>query len=171
VGLLVGTILLVGALTFIPALALGPVVEHPDTARSEAGGTHERTQTHAPDPPTRGPPAFSAASRAAVDAVRKLDPRRMIRNPVMFVVEVGSAFTTVLFIHARSPAPARPPAGFILAVSAWLWFTVLFANFAEAMAEGRGKAQADTLRKARQDVVTRPADSRRTGRTRRRAAS
>ncbi|MBP9112476.1 MAG: potassium-transporting ATPase subunit KdpB, partial [Polyangiaceae bacterium] len=86
------------------------------------------------------------------DAFLKLDPRRMIKNPVMFVVEVGSAFTTVLFVHAvvTSTPNARP--SFVLAVSLWLWFTVLFANFAEAMAEGRGKAQADTLRKARQDV-------------------
>jgi K+-transporting ATPase ATPase B chain len=91
--------------------------------------------------------------RAAADAVRKLDPRTMIRNPVMFVVEVGSAFTTLLFVHALLTGHGEAPAGFILAVSVWLWFTVLFANFAEAMAEGRGKAQADTLRKARKDVV------------------
>ncbi len=83
--------------------------------------------------------------RAAVDAFIKLDPRRMVKNPVMFVVELGSAFTTLLFLADRR--------GFTLAVSVWLWFTVLFANFAEAMAEGRGKAQADTLRKARRDVV------------------
>jgi K+-transporting ATPase ATPase B chain len=90
---------------------------------------------------------------ALIDAVKKLHPRRMLRNPVMFVVEVGSAFTTLLFVHAlvTGEGDARP--GFILAVSLWLWFTVLFANFAEAMAEGRGKAQADTLRRARKDVV------------------
>ncbi|MCK6588438.1 MAG: potassium-transporting ATPase subunit KdpB, partial [Polyangiaceae bacterium] len=91
--------------------------------------------------------------RAIVDAFIKLDPRRMIRNPVMFVVEVGSAFTTVLFAHAAATGRGEVPAGFILAVSLWLWFTVIFANFAEAMAEGRGKAQADTLRKARKDVM------------------
>ncbi len=90
--------------------------------------------------------------RALVDAVRKLDPRRMIKSPVMFVVEVGSAFTTLLFLHAALTGQGEAPAGFILAVSLWLWFTVLFANFAEAMAEGRGKAQADTLRQARQEV-------------------
>ncbi len=89
---------------------------------------------------------------AAVDALKKLDPRRMIRNPVMFVVEIGSAFTLVLAIHAGVTGLGEMPAGFIGAVSAWLWFTVLFANFAEAMAEGRGKAQAESLRKARQDV-------------------
>ena len=83
--------------------------------------------------------------RALRDAVGKLSPRRMIRNPVMFVVEVGSAFTTLLAI-------AGPQRAFTAAVSVWLWFTVLFANFAEAMAEGRGKAQAESLRRARKDV-------------------
>ncbi|MBN8609394.1 MAG: potassium-transporting ATPase subunit KdpB [Deltaproteobacteria bacterium] len=91
--------------------------------------------------------------RAAIaDSFRKLDPRRMIRNPVMFVVEVGSAFTTVLFVHSLVTGEGDASPWFVLAVSLWLWFTVLFANFAEAMAEGRGKAQADTLRKARKDV-------------------
>ncbi|MBL8680322.1 MAG: potassium-transporting ATPase subunit KdpB [Myxococcales bacterium] len=89
---------------------------------------------------------------AIVESFKKLDPRRMIKNPVMFVVEVGSAFTTLLFVHAAVTGRGDAPASFILAVSLWLWFTVLFANFAEAMAEGRGRAQADTLRKARQDV-------------------
>ncbi|MBK7536771.1 MAG: potassium-transporting ATPase subunit KdpB [Myxococcales bacterium] len=93
---------------------------------------------------------------AARDAVRKLDPRRMIRNPVMFVVEVGSLFTSALFFHALVASPkggAESSPAFVGAVSACLWFTVLFANFAEAMAEGRGKAQADTLRKARREVA------------------
>jgi potassium-transporting ATPase ATP-binding subunit len=90
--------------------------------------------------------------RAIRDALGKLDPRRMIRNPVMFVVEVGSAFTTILFLHALITGAGDASPGFIAAISVWLWFTVLFANFAEAMAEGRGKAQADALRKARKDV-------------------
>ena len=90
---------------------------------------------------------------AARDAFKKLHPRLMLKNPVMFVVEVGSAFTTLLFVHAVVTGHGDTHPGFTLAVSAWLWFTVLFANFAEAMAEGRGKAQAETLRKARQDVV------------------
>ncbi|MGV3621809.1 MAG: potassium-transporting ATPase subunit KdpB [Archangium sp.] len=100
-------------------------------------------------------PLFEGAIvRGAVkDALLKLDPRRMVKNPVMFVVEVGSAFTTVLAIHAAASGQGDASAGFVAAVSAWLWFTVLFANFAEAMAEGRGKAQADTLRKARRDVM------------------
>ncbi|MEA2748214.1 MAG: potassium-transporting ATPase ATP-binding subunit [Myxococcales bacterium] len=88
---------------------------------------------------------------AMIDAVRKLDPRHQFKNPVMFVVEVGSLLTSVLFIQALVGKGEAPPA-FILAVSLWLWFTVLFANFAEAMAEGRGKAQAEALRQARKDT-------------------
>ena len=76
---------------------------------------------------------------------------RQLRNPVMFIVFVGSILTTGLGIHALL-GEGQESSGFIFAVSAWLWFTVLFANFAEAMAEGRGKAQADSLRATRQDV-------------------
>ena len=90
--------------------------------------------------------------RAAVDSFRKLDPRHQIRNPVMFVVEVGSVLTTLLFVQALV-GQGEAPAGFIFAISLWLWFTVLFANFAEAMAEGRGKAQAEALRRARRDIT------------------
>ncbi|MCU0662083.1 MAG: potassium-transporting ATPase subunit KdpB [Myxococcota bacterium] len=93
--------------------------------------------------------------RAFKDAARKLDPRTLYKNPVMFVVEIGSAFTTLLFLHALATAAGEASPWFILAVSLWLWFTVLFGNFAEAMAEGRGKAQADTLRRARADVPAR----------------
>ena len=89
--------------------------------------------------------------RAVIDAFVKLDPRQMIRNPVMFVVEIGSAITTLLWLQALT-GNGEAPAGFIGAISAWLWFTVLFANFAEALAEGRGKAQAESLRKMRQDT-------------------
>src|SRR5512146_871996 len=87
------------------------------------------------------------------DAVRKLHPRHMLRNPVMFTVEVGSAFTTVLFVHAAAAHHGDASPGFVLVIAACLWFTVLFANFAEAVAEGRGKAQADTLRRTRRDVI------------------
>lgn len=90
--------------------------------------------------------------RAAIDAVIKLDPRTLAGNPVMLCVEIGSALTTLLFIEAV-PGHGEAPAGFIGAISAWLWFTVLFANFAEALAEGRGKAQAESLKKMRQDTV------------------
>jgi potassium-transporting ATPase ATP-binding subunit len=86
------------------------------------------------------------------DAFVKLDPRVQWRNPVMFVVFVGSILTTVLGIQALG-AKGEAPAGFILAVAVWLWFTVLFANFAEALAEGRSKAQTATLRGMRKRVV------------------
>ena len=94
-------------------------------------------------------PLFDPAivHRATRDAFVKLNPRHMVRNPVMFVVLLGSAYTTVVFF--RDVAQGRAEWGFTLQLSLWLWFTVLFANFAEAMAEGRGKAQADTLRKSR----------------------
>src|SRR6185369_10195278 len=85
--------------------------------------------------------------RAMRDAFVKLAPRHMVRNPVMFVVLIGSAYTTVVYF--RDVAQGRADWGFTLQLSLWLWFTVVFANFAEAMAEGRGKAQADTLRKSR----------------------
>ena len=84
---------------------------------------------------------------AIVDSLVKLDPRHMMGNPVMFVVEVGSVITTLLLLKGGTDF------SFNLQITAWLWFTVLFANFAEAMAEGRGKAQADTLRKARSETV------------------
>ena len=106
---------------------------------------------------TSARPLFERAimGRAAVDALRKLDPRNQVRNPVMFIVEVGAVFTTLLYLQAALTDQGEfPPerAGFIFAIAVWLWFTVIFANFAEAMAEGRGKAQADALRKARRDV-------------------
>ena len=92
--------------------------------------------------------------RAILDAFRKLDPRHLVRNPVMFVVEVGSVLTSVLAVCALIGRLDERP-GFVVAISLWLWLTVLFANFAEAMAEGRGKAQADALRGARRDVTAR----------------
>jgi K+-transporting ATPase ATPase B chain len=87
--------------------------------------------------------------RAVLDSFVKLNPRWMVRNPVMFVVEVGSLLTTGLWFEALL-GKGEAPAGFIGAVAIWLWFTVLFANFSEAVAEGRGKAQAEALRKTRQ---------------------
>ncbi|MDE1182765.1 potassium-transporting ATPase subunit KdpB [Paraburkholderia sp.] len=89
---------------------------------------------------------------AIVDAFKKLTPRTQFRNPVMFCVYVGSILTTILWIAALA-GQAEAPAGFILAVTSWLWFTVLFANFAEALAEGRSKAQAASLRSAKKDVM------------------
>jgi K+-transporting ATPase ATPase B chain len=89
--------------------------------------------------------------RAILDSFLKLHPRKMMGNPVMFVVEVGSVMTSVLLI--RDVMQHQGEFGFNLQITLWLWFTVLFANFAEAMAEGRGKAQADALRKARSEAV------------------
>ncbi|HZD77638.1 MAG TPA: HAD-IC family P-type ATPase, partial [Acidobacteriaceae bacterium] len=91
------------------------------------------------------------ARRAAVDALRKLNPVAMMRNPVMFVVEVGSVLTTTLLILDSMHRHGSPK--FDLQITLWLWFTVLFANFAEAMAEGRGKAQADALRQAKSETT------------------
>src|SRR5262245_21092434 len=83
--------------------------------------------------------------RAVVDSFIKLNPRTQARNPVMFIVEIGSVVTTLLAI--------RDTDGFAALIAIWLWFTVLFANFAEAVAEGRGKAQADTLRRTRSETM------------------
>jgi potassium-transporting ATPase ATP-binding subunit len=100
--------------------------------------------------------------RAIRDSFVKLAPAHMVRNPVMFVVLVGSGFTTVVLL--REVARGAPDIGFILQLTLWLWFTVLFANFAEAMAEGRGKAQADELRRTRRQTQAKrlrnPADLR-----------
>jgi potassium-transporting ATPase ATP-binding subunit len=92
-------------------------------------------------------------SRAVVDSFRKLNPRTMVKNPVMFVVEVGALLTLIQWV--RDLVHHAGQLGFGLQITLWLWFTVLFANFAEAMAEGRGKAQADTLRKARAETQAR----------------
>jgi len=95
--------------------------------------------------------------RAALgDSLRKLAPRHMAKNPVMFVVEVGSVLTTLVLIRDLLQArTATTPLWFTASVTVWLWFTVVFANFAEAVAEGRGKAQADTLRKMRKETTAR----------------
>ncbi|MBK8034137.1 MAG: potassium-transporting ATPase subunit KdpB [Chloroflexi bacterium] len=125
-------------------------------------------ETRANTRPLLDPPIVR---QAVIDAFKKLNPRQQLRNPVMFIVLVGAVLTTILFILAligqgeaaqyalsvgetpeRAAELSRGAAPFIFAIAVWLWFTVLFANFAEAMAEGRGKAQADTLRKARRDV-------------------
>jgi potassium-transporting ATPase ATP-binding subunit len=89
--------------------------------------------------------------QALRDSLSKLDPRKTIRNPVMFVVEIGSVAGTVLWIQALQGSGEAPP-GFIGAITGWLWLTLLFANFSEAIAEGRGKAQAASLRKSRRDA-------------------
>jgi K+-transporting ATPase ATPase B chain len=115
-------------------------------ARAHAGAPHP----HSPGPATRrGGSAFRPAQLLAAlpDALRKLDPRHQLRSPVMFVVWVGSAFSTVLaFVH---------PSLFAFSIAAWLWATVVFANLAEAVAEGRGRAQAQSMRKTRTETMAR----------------
>jgi K+-transporting ATPase ATPase B chain len=92
-------------------------------------------------------------TQAIIDSLKKLDPRKMMKNPVMFVVEVGAVFLTVRMIANLFGAGTANNFAFELQITLWLWFTVIFANFAEAMAEGRGKAQADTLRKSRTQTM------------------
>src|SRR5271165_501544 len=95
----------------------------------------------------------SIAGRALKDSFVKLNPVTLARNPVIFVVEVGAALTTVFLV--RDLFGGGKDLGFSIQIALWLWFTVLFANFAEAMAEGRGKAQADTLRKTKTETTAR----------------
>src|ERR1035441_3129052 len=118
-----------------------PLVTDPVTLMPKTGA---RTR------PLFDPPIVRRALR---DSFVKLNPRTMMKNPVMFVVEVGAAMTTIL--AARDIASGAGMAGFTFQITLWLWFTVLFANFAEAMAEGRGKAQADTLRKTKTETTAR----------------
>jgi K+-transporting ATPase ATPase B chain len=96
----------------------------------------------------------SLVGPAILDSFRKLSPRVQLRNPVMFVVYVGSILTSVLWIQAATGKGEAPPL-FILSISLWLWFTLLFANFAEALAEGRSKAQAASLRGIKKSVLAR----------------
>jgi K+-transporting ATPase ATPase B chain len=119
------------------------------------------TSTEERPPKVRTRPAGSRSmfdpaimKRATLESFVKLDPRQMMRNPVMFIVEVGSVLTTILFFQ-KLPSAKASDSVFTGLVTVWLWFTVLFANFAEAVAEGRGKAQADTLRKTRSETVAR----------------
>src|SRR5258708_3662269 len=110
----------------------------------EANNQEPQVVSMLPSKRRRARPLFDPpiVRRAIIDSFKKLDPRTMMKNPVMFVVEVGAAFTTFTMFRDS----------FTFQITLWLWFTVLFANFAEAMAEGRGKAQADTLRKARTET-------------------
>jgi K+-transporting ATPase ATPase B chain len=133
-----------------PALSPRPSTPAPRRdGRPEAHRTAERRRSGRARP-LLDPPIVRRAIR---DAFVKLDPRRMVRNPVMFVVLLGSAYATAVLV--RDVATGRPGVGFTLQLALWLWFTVLFANFAEAMAEGRGKAQADALRKSRTQTAAR----------------
>src|SRR5262249_30901983 len=102
---------------------------------------------------TQKPPSlfdWNIVGPAIADSFKKLNPRLMIKNPVMFVTMVGAALTTIGIFTTASNLR-----GFVAQLAIWLWFTVLFANFAEAVAEGRGKAQAASLRKARKETIAR----------------
>jgi K+-transporting ATPase ATPase B chain len=103
-------------------------------------------------PTTQPSPRRGLYRRAVVEAFRKLDPRGQVRNPVMLIVAIGSVLTTILWGQALL-GQGEASAGFTGAIALWLWFTVLFANFSEAVAEGRGKAQADALRRTRQETA------------------
>jgi potassium-transporting ATPase ATP-binding subunit len=107
------------------------------------------TLSHQPNAPSLFDPAIIAP--AARDAVRKLDPRRLVRNPVIFVTEVVAGFVSLIFLNDLLGQPGE--AIFSGQIAAWLWFTVLFATFAEAVAEGRGRAQAESLRQAKSELV------------------
>lgn len=122
------------------------------TQGSQLSGNEQLTEGTGTAYPRKQPrPGKRVYTQAAIDALAKLNPRWMVRNPVMFVVEVGSILTTTLWVQALlGHGEAR--AGFIGAIALWLWLTVLFANFSEALAESRGKAQAAALRRARQET-------------------
>ena len=158
---LIGVVVIVGALTFIPALALGPdrraaraawrqVAPRRPGQHNPGAKANMSTQTAtAIQIPQRSLVTGSIVRQALIESFVKLLPHHQWKNPVMFVVYVGSILTTILYFQALA-GQGEAPAGFILAITVWLWFTVLFANFAEAMAEGRSKAQAATLRSAKQ---------------------
>ncbi len=109
---------------------------------------------------SQGRPLFDPplVKRAVLDSFLKLSPRNQMRNPVMFCVLAGALLSSGLFFQSLF-GKGEAPSGFILQISLWLWFTLLFANFAEAMAEGRGKAQAESLRKTRKDVKAKKLNS------------
>ncbi len=145
--LLVGVILIVGALTFFP----GAQPRADCRALPDAERTGLLMTTHAPAKNTLNLGSGRSSGEPFWDSFRKLHPRTMASNPVMFVVEIGSVLTTWRLM--QDALTGGTDLGFELQITLWLWLTVLFANFAEAMAEGRGKAQADTLRKTRTETV------------------
>ena len=166
VGLLVGVVIIVGASDLLPRSVAGSDRRASDALRKDSlwllNLQEPIVETQPSQPPLTGDstalglsrgkrarPLFDPpiVRRAIVDSFVKLNPATLAKNPVMFVVEVGAVLTTVLMV--RTLITGGSGFGFELQIAAWLWFTVLFANFAEAMAEGRGKAQADSLRKTK----------------------
>ena len=157
IGLVVGVILIIGGLTFFPALALGPIVEHL-AMRAGTLFSSNSSRSHVDGIPlqSRKGSRYRPCSIAKIvlpaigSAFVKLDPRVLIKNPVMFVLEVVTVLTTIIFVRDLVTGGAN--LGFEFQIVLWLWFTVLFANFAEAVAEGRGKAQAESLRRTRTET-------------------
>lgn len=133
------------------------MIVFPDTETTGADITMPQHEVPGPKKKRQQIPIREIIGQAAIDALKKLDPRKMIHNPVMFVTEIGSIISTYYFIAALITGGEN--VGFLGGIAAWLWFTVIFANFAEAMAEGRGKAQADTLRKMRTETMANRVDS------------
>ncbi len=156
VGLVVGVIVIVGGLTFFPALALGPIVEHlamtAGTVFSaiDLGVISMETSNIRKRMPVSALFDLKIVVPAIGSAFVKLDPRTLVTNPVMFVLEVVTALTTIILIRDLFTGGAN--VAFEFQIILWLWFTVLFANFAEAIAEGRGKAQAEALRRTRTET-------------------
>ena len=177
--LLIGVVIIVGALTFFPALSLGPIVEQllqnaggdltmsltnsllsvdlgRGTRRFQRFVTLRRHQTERREPPRpRGVLDPDLLRSALPHAFRKLDPRLLIKNPVMFVVEITAVLVTLIWlanVTGSQAAASTAACGFQVQIAIWLWFTVLFATYAEAVAEARGRAQAATLRKTRTET-------------------
>jgi K+-transporting ATPase ATPase B chain len=140
--------------TPVARCALGLKMAKIETSTSGVGGGAVRAASSGAPERAFGMWSSALVGPALLDSLRKLSPAAQLKNPVMFVVYVGSILTTALWVIALRGA-AEAPAGFILAISIWLWFTVLFANFAEALAEGRGKQQAAALRGLRTTVDAR----------------
>ena len=132
---------------------MATTMQSPEPALENPKNNNDDLTTLIPRKLVRARPLFDPEilMRATKDSFVKLNPGTLWKNPVMFVVEVGAAVTTVFLL--RDMAPGAGEIGFTFQIVLWLWFTVLFANFAEAMAEARGKAQADSLRKTKTDAM------------------
>ena len=156
VGMVVGVILIVGGLTFFPALALGPIVEHLSMIANQVFCflSSETLEMETATVRKRGSASTMLDPQIVVPAIGsafvKLNPRTLMKNPIMFVLEIVTLLTTIIFV--RDIIVGNGNLGFTFQIILWLWFTILFANFAEAIAEGRGKAQANSLRQQRHET-------------------